>query len=382
MREVQYRDFSWDIHQKLSRFPIVGELELTFACPIRCDYCYTDCYNTPEHIKQQMSFEEIQRILDIMRREGTIWLLFTGGDPLMRKDFFDIYDYAKSKGFLITLFASGLLFTEKALERLKKSPPFNIEVTIMGSNEEVYETISGVKGSWKHFLEGVHRVMDAGLPLKLKTVVCKQNYHDLENIKKLLESWGKEFRPSTTIFARLNGDKHPATLRIMPERVLEVREKYGRHDFEENPHLAKLREPFPEPYSEPGEHLFKCAAGYNTFRVDPNGRMIFCTTLREPSYDLRSSDDFHAGFKKMFAEIRSMTYQTDSKCRTCNMTHLCVKCPGKGLLENGNMEDPIDYFCELSTLTARELAEKKLARAGEKSGIVPSKTPSVLSSVS
>ena len=365
MKEVQYKDFSWNVHQKLSRFPIVGESELTFACCLRCDYCYTDCYNTPEHIQPQMSFVEIQRILDLMRREGCLWLLLTGGDPMMRKDFFEIYDYAKSKGFLITIFASGLLFTERAVEHLKKNPPFSIEVTIMGSNQEVYEAISGVQGSWKRFLEGVHRVMDAGLPLKLKTVVCKQNYHDLENLKKLLEGWGKELRPSTTIFARLNGDRHPATLRIAPEEVLEVRKKYGRFDFEEDPNQPRE---FQEPYSEPSEYLFKCGAGYNTFRVDPMGRMIFCTTLREPSYDLRSSDDFHAGFKKMFAQIRSMKYQTDSKCRTCHMTHLCVKCPGKGLLETGNREDPIDYFCELSTLTTRELEEKRLARAREKFG--------------
>ncbi len=356
MKDVQYKDFSLDFHQKLANTPMVGELELTFACPIHCDYCYTDCYNKKSEIEKQLSFEEVVRILDIMRKEGCLWLLLTGGDPMMRRDFFEIYDTAKSKGFFVTIFASGLLFDERAVKHLKKNPPFSIEVTIMGSNEEVYESISQVKGSWKRFLAGVRRVMDAGLPLKLKTIVCKQNYHDLENIENLLKSWGKEFSPGTTLFARLNGDKHPTTLRISPEQVLQVQERFGHHDFEETPRSSQEAI---EPYTEPNDHLFKCGAGYDTFRIDPNGRMIFCTTLREPSFDLRHNDDFNAGFKKMFREITSMTFQTDSKCRTCTMTHICKKCAGKGLLENGDREKHIDYFCELSTLTAQKLAQEK-----------------------
>ncbi len=85
-------------------FPLSGQWEITCRCNLRCVMCYTDPFNTPEQIRQELSYEEIVRILDEIHKEGCLEITFTGGEPFARRDFLHIYTYAKSKGFLLTIF--------------------------------------------------------------------------------------------------------------------------------------------------------------------------------------------------------------------------------------------------------------------------------------
>ena len=72
--------------------------------------------------------------MDEIHKEGCLWLTFTGGDPLVREDFLEIYSHAKKKGFIVTIFTNGQAFTKEIFDYLGKSPPFSIEIT---KNEKV-----------------------------------------------------------------------------------------------------------------------------------------------------------------------------------------------------------------------------------------------------
>lgn len=108
MEEIQYKTFSLNTHKKNWQInnPNVCQFELTFKCGLHCKYCYTDCYNKPDYSKDELSTKEIKLILNKVYDAGVIRLCFTGGDPLARKDFLDIYAYAKIKGFIITIFTN------------------------------------------------------------------------------------------------------------------------------------------------------------------------------------------------------------------------------------------------------------------------------------
>src|SRR2546428_3467918 len=103
--------------------------ESTCRCNLHCVMCYTDCFNTPERIRQELTLPEIVRIMDEIQEAGCLELCLTGGEPLARKDFLDIYAYAKQKGFLLTVFTNGTLLTEKIADYWACSPPSMIEIS-------------------------------------------------------------------------------------------------------------------------------------------------------------------------------------------------------------------------------------------------------------
>jgi len=334
--ELQYRDFSLDFHQKMGkkRIPIVGQLELTFSCNLKCVHCYV----AKDKTKQELSFSEITDILDQIHKEGCLWLSFTGGEPLARSDFLDIYHHAKRKGFIITILTNGTLITPEIADYLAKEPPFCIDITLNGVTQDTYENISQIPGSFRKVMDGIRLILDKKLPLELKTKVTRLNYHELNKIKQYVEGLGIEFKPNTMIYPRLDGSLEPCRFRLSPEEVIRLDNTNG--DCEEQ---IMTKEEVPSPT----DNLFRCAAGISSFHISPYGELIFCTFMRKPNFDLRKGS-FRDGFYSLYPEIRSTKYQTDSKCRDCKIFYLCSQCPALAELENGNQEKPIDYFCNLA----------------------------------
>ena len=113
--QLGYGEFSERLHRHLEgqRIPISGSLEVTMRCNLRCQHCYIPIEQRASHKDQELSQEEIERILDQISDAGCLWLLLTGGEPLLRRDFLDIYIYAKRKGLILTLFTNGTLITPR-----------------------------------------------------------------------------------------------------------------------------------------------------------------------------------------------------------------------------------------------------------------------------
>ena len=227
MKEVQYKKFSWSTHEKnwkLKR-PNVCQFELTFRCALHCSHCYTDCYNKPELFKKELNTAEVKIILDKAYDSGIIWVCFTGGDPLMRRDFLEVYDYAKKKGFIVTLFTSAFLMNKEIAGYFKKSPPFVVEMTLNGATKETFESVTQVRGSFEKVLSGIELMLKHKVPLKIKTQLTSVNFHEADKIKKLIRSFGLKFSPSSDIFARLNGDCTPCSLRVPVKDLIKLDDK-------------------------------------------------------------------------------------------------------------------------------------------------------------
>lgn len=350
MQQSQYKDFSLLLHQRnwFLFKPNVCQFELTFACPLHCQHCYTDCYNNPKDLKKELSTNQALLILDKIYDSGVLWLCLTGGDPLARGDFLKIYTYAKKKGFIVTIFTSGALITEKLADYFQELIPFCIELTLNGVTKNTHETISRRRGSFKRVIQGINRLKIRKIPFKIKTLVTKQNYNELGEIKEFVENLGLEFRLSSMLHARLNQDTAPCNLRIEPEMVLEINERFNRDSiYEEELTNSKAKET-----QEPNYNLFRCAAGSDTFHVDPYGNMFFCSTVRRPSVNLLK-DEISDGFK-LFKQLKTERFESSSKCQDCSIQHLCYQCPGRAYLETGNKEKPLAYFCKLAHLCAKK----------------------------
>jgi MoaA/NifB/PqqE/SkfB family radical SAM enzyme len=339
LRQLRYRDFSLKAHNinLSSHTPSACQFELTFRCGLRCRHCYTNCYDRASCQKKELAKDKIEVILDKISRAGALWLCFTGGDPLTRPDFKEIYSYAKAKGFLVTIFTNGYSMTKDIIALFKEQPPFCIEVTLNAVTKKRYEMISQAKGSFFRAMRGIELILRAKLPLKIKTQVTKDNWEELPEIKRFLKEAGLKFYPSYILYPRLDGDKFPCSLRINPKQVLEL-EHSSDCDKEFDGRL-KL-----------DNFIFPCVVGSGDgFNIDPFGNIYLCRLIRKPAINLHKVDIAWA-MRKILPFFRNKKFKRGSECGCCRLRGNCWVCPGKSYLESGNLEGKIGYYCELSRL--------------------------------
>jgi len=357
MREIEYKDFSLSTHQKNWRIkkPNVCQFELTFECGLRCKHCYTDCYNNPGDISKELKTDEVKAILDKVYNSGVIWLCFTGGDPLTRKDFLEIYDYARKKGLIMTIFTNTFSMTEEIADFLKRYPPFVIEVTLNAVTMDLYEYISQVKGSYEKMKSGLQMILDRKLPLKIKTQLTKDNFKEKDAIKKYIEGLELRFRPTVLLHPRLNKDLAPCALRFSTDGILSLDNKIGNDCINEE----QKKYEFDNKAAEIDNPLFPCAVtGGDGFYIDPYGNMFLCNLIRRPFINILSGD-ISEGLKGLLSQTRTERFETDSRCRKCSIRNMCYNCPGKAYLETGNKESHIDYYCSLARLNKIYVTAKK-----------------------
>jgi radical SAM protein with 4Fe4S-binding SPASM domain len=343
MKVSPYKDFSLKLHQGTSRnqSPATCQFELTFTCGLHCRHCYTDCYNQPRYVKKELSTKKVKFILDRLRSNGILWLCFTGGDPLIREDFLELYSYARSSGFIITIFTNAYSINEKICSFLKENPPFQIEITLNAATEGVYEMISQVRGSFKKVMRGINLILKAGLSLKIKTDVMKSNVGELPKIKDFLKNLGLKFSPNVFLHGGLDGNLTGPVLRISPHEVLGNKKKASS--------IAKdCSSPVDLKPSFKAEKLFRCAiTGGGGIYIDPYGNTFPCNYIRKPRVSLLEKDVLGAR-RTMLEWIRTREFGIDSECRTCAVRANCNICPGRALLETKKLDSKISWFCELA----------------------------------
>ena len=347
--EISIQDYARQLIKRPQgkRIPLSGTLELTFRCNNRCLHCYV---NQPAHHEKvrekELSSTEIYRLLDNMAQEGTLWLLLTGGEPLLRPDFRDIYLYAKKKGFLITLFTNGTLITPSLVDFFKEFPPRFVDVTLYGITEETYEKVTQVPGSYKRCRRGIDLLLEGEIPLKLKTVIVNQNKHEFTATKRFVEGLGLEFRFDALLNGSIDGAKDMGGLRISPQEVVEL-------DLGEPQRCQAFRRLYEKNKGEEPdrEHLFRCAAGLWSFHIDPYGQLTLCNMARIPGYHLRDGT-FAEGWREFLPRVREQKAVRDNPCIECRLIHICDQCPGWSQLERNDPGVPLDYLCRIAHLRA------------------------------
>jgi radical SAM protein with 4Fe4S-binding SPASM domain len=292
-----------------------------------------------------MKYGLICRILDETAEAGCLWLLITGGEPLLRPDFTDIYTYAVRNGMLVTLFTNGTLITPSIADHLKEYRPFSIEITLYGATAETYEAVTGVAGSFERCMNGIRLLLERGLPLKLKTMVMKLNRHELGMMKRYADGLGLEFKFDPVISPRLDGSKSPVTLRISPEEIV-------RLDMEDDKRRKEWRN-FCDKFwgGSYQDELFTCGGGLNSFHINPYGELMLCEMVTDSRYDLRDKP-FKAGWRDFIPAVRARKRTRDNRCKDCYVLPICDQCPGWALLEHNDPEEPVDYLCETAHVRA------------------------------
>jgi radical SAM protein with 4Fe4S-binding SPASM domain len=353
MDQLTYGAFSADLHQRQAgqRAPLQVSIEVTRRCPLECQHCYNNLPMGDQDARSgEMSTKEHFRALDELAEMGCFWLLYTGGEIFARKDFLEIYTYAKTKGFLITLFTNGTLITEKIADYLVEWPPFAIEITLYGRTKETYEALTAVPGSYDRCLRGIRLLRDRGLPLKLKTVATSINKHEVSAMRRFAEEEiGVEFKMDGQINPRIDCSQSPLAVRLTPEEVVALDlsapsgvseyRRLAKHDLENPPNLAQ------------NDTVYFCGGGMNALSINAYGEMGICLISQQETFSVRD-----LGIKPVWEDsllrLRSRKRTRITKCVECRIQSLCGMCPANGELENGDRESPVEFLCNVAHLRA------------------------------
>lgn len=348
-----YSEFSSFLHQAVTplRVPVNGTIEVTHRCPLTCVHCYNNLpMGDAEARRGEMTLNEHRRVVDELAELGCLWMLYTGGEIFARGDFLDIYRHARRAGLMITLFTNATLVTEHVADVLAAEPPFDMEVTLYGATKKTYEALTGIPGSYDRCMQGIERIVERGLPLKLKTVALTINRHEVKAMRAIAEGFGVDFKFDPMINPRIDCSSSPLAVRMTPVDVVGL-------DLEDAARVAEWRRLAIEvapPELREGEtpQVYDCGGGVNSFAIDPEGMMSICVLSHFDKYDVRKGS-VRDGWERFLLNVRTRPVSKITKCTHCALKSLCGSCAANAELENGDPEAPVDFLCRTAHLRAQ-----------------------------
>jgi radical SAM protein with 4Fe4S-binding SPASM domain len=353
LEQLSYGAFSADLHQRQAgeRVPLQVSIEVTRRCPLECLHCYNNLpMGDVEAKRRELSKEEHFRMLDELVEMGCFWLLYTGGEIFARKDFLEIYTYAKEKGFLITLFTNGTIINEQIADYLAEWPPFAIEITLYGRTRETYEALTAIPGSYDRCLRGIKLLKERRLPLKLKTVATTINKHEVIAMRQFAEEeLGVEFKLDGQINPRIDCSQSPLAVRLTPEEVVALDmnapkgmseyRRLAKRDLERPANLAQI------------DTTYFCGGGMNSFAVNAYGEVGICVISQQETFGFRDGG-LRQVWENSLMQLRNRKRTKITKCVECRIQSLCAMCPANGEMENGDRDSPVEFLCHVAHLRA------------------------------
>ncbi len=350
------------------RVPFSFDLELTARCNNDCRHCYINLpAGDQEARRKELAPAEISEIADQAVRLGALWCLLSGGEPLLRPDFAEIYLGLRRKGLLVSLFTNACLVDQEHVALLRKHPPRDVEVSVYGVSRETYEAVTRRPGSYAAFRRGLDLLLQGGIKVRLKAMALRSNVHELPEIAAFCRAHTRDyFRFDPLLHLRYDGDaRRNAEIqaeRLSPAEIVAIEQA----DEERAGALERTCDRLIVPgYAEHHcDHLFHCGAGNGSFTVSYDGIFRLCADLWHPdtTYDLRQGTLAEA-WQELVPRVRDMR-SSDRRfvdgCRACPIVNLCLWCPAHAYLESGALDAFSPYFCEVAHRRAEAL-EARLA---------------------
>ena len=339
--------------------PINGSLELLPLCNMNCEMCYVRLSKTEMEKQGRMrTGAEWLALGREMAKAGTLFLLLTGGEPLLHPDFKEIYLGLKKLGFILTVNTNGTLIDEAWADFFAQNKPRRINITLYGADETAYETLCHYKGGFEKTRNAVSLLRQRGVDVRLGNSITPTNVHDLEKIWEISAELDVTLINDSYMMAanreRSSGFRRDS--RLSPEdaaaaRVWSTRKERGEEWFVEyrKEVLAAVDE------FEPGEETLcesTCLAGRCSFAINWQGRMRPCVITTEPQVDV-----FEQGFENAWRQMSEAysQFRFCSECSVCRLRILCPVCPVACKTEEGDYMKKPEYLCRYAAETERLL---------------------------
>lgn len=317
------------------RIPLFSIFELTYRCNLYCKHCYI-----PQRLKKikELSVEKLKQTIYEISTLGGLYIVFTGGEPLLKEEIFQLIKFAKRLNFVVILFSNGSMITQDVAKKLKDTDVDRVEISIYGP-ENVHNRFVGVEVFTK-IISAVEHLRKYGIDVCLKTVLMKFNFNFYEYIKTLAEKLNVKLKVDYVVTVKNDGDTSPLKLQLDSEKMKFL--------------LSQHKISFDKVTTKPKTvESLTCSAGYNIVGITPDGKVYPCIQFPYKLGDLN---------KKKFVQIwqnnRFLSQIKDKKkykkCLSCDLVTFCNRCPGLCFIETQSL-----YGCSAEAKTLA-LTVKKL----------------------
>lgn len=339
-----------------NRIPTDGTFELTVRCNLHCKMCmfrHDDCENN-DIMKRELTVSQWIRMAEQAAEAGTFSLLITGGEPMVRQDFCEIWEGIYRQGFLITLYTNAVLVSDKVMETLRRFPPHTIGVTLYGSSKQTYQNVCGDGNAFEKALEGIRKLKTLPSRFEYRMTVIKDNYDDVEAVENLVrEKLDPDAMVENTrmVFRSVRGGcMKPEECRLEPEQnvLLAYRRSIGEikritgDRFDQG--VIGLRVTEEECRKEKREmpSLFGCSAGMSSYTVSWDGKLLGCQMMGLFSVPIEG--DFTKAWEKYPKTVNPLTVWSE-KCSACDLKSQCMSCPASRMAETAGKNEDYQYIC-------------------------------------
>ena len=346
------------LHHKAaaSGTPLAGNFELTARCNFRCKMCYVHRDTSPAGELSAQQWIELGRQ---SAQRGMVFLLLTGGEPLLRRDFREIYTGLKKLGLLLSINTNGYLLDGDMIDFLKKDPPLRINVSLYGGSNEDYEALCGIP-AFDRVAEHIRMAKAAGLQVRLNSTITPYNAGAVESIHRFARENGLHVKGTSYMFppVRVNGCQygqapHRFTAEAAAEHMLLWREQTVTPE-----QLSASCIPWNGDEEDitcgRGEPMH-CRAGKTAFWITWDGRMLPCGMFPGEGFSLAELgfDGAWEGLRTACAAIRM-----PAACTDCRWRAVCPACAASCLTETGGFDRPPEYICRMTKYLDRITREK------------------------
>ncbi|HPT39190.1 MAG TPA: radical SAM protein [Candidatus Omnitrophota bacterium] len=334
----------------LPRLPLEGGLDLSYRCNNNCRHCWLRIPASAKEKKRELSFEEIKKIVNQARQMGARKWFISGGEPMLRPDFCEIFNYLTSAGSDYSINTNGTLITPKIAKLMVRKGVKM--VALYGATAKLHDYITRHPGSFEATLRGFRYLKEAHAGFVVQLIPMKDNYHEFKAMVRLAESLSKYYRIGAPwLYLSANADKKKNAeiicQRLPPKEVISL-EKPSLF-FEE----WLQKEQLGCCQATGDRYLFSsCINNRRDFHIDPYGQMSFCCFIKDPGlrYDLKngSFQDCWDNFIPSLAIKLKATQDYKDNCGSCKLKNDCRFCPAYGYLEHGDFNKKIGYLCAVA----------------------------------
>lgn len=345
-----------------SATPISGTFELTPRCNFDCKMCYVHLTKGQQtSIGKELTAGQWLSIGEDAAKNGMLLLLLTGGEPLIRPDFREIYLGLKNMGIMVSINTNGSLIDDDMLAFFKENPPYKINVSLYGASPDTYERLCGNASGYDKTMHAIKTLKEYGIATKLNLSATQYNADDVAGIYAIGDEIGLHVQPASYMFPpmRRSHDLIGYGDRLTPQEAARIRLLVNtlRMDDERFMNHCKSIEDGVKVIDEDDECLdvptleddsptepIRCRAGRCTFWLTWDGRMLPCGMMEKPSASV-----LDLGFAEAWKMIHEATKKIfmPPKCTSCEKRFACEVCSASCYCETGAFDgDAPKYLCE------------------------------------
>lgn len=345
------------LHAKAAsaRIPLSGTFELTPVCNMACKMCYVRMTARQQQaIAPLRSAEEWLELARQAKEQGLLYILLTGGEPLMHPEFRQILTGLQKMGFILSINSNGTLIDEKVVQWMIQCPPSKINITLYGASNETYQRLCGDPNGFTKVMRGIRLLRQAGITVKLNCSITPYNASDLEQIIAFAKQEQLVLQATSYMFPPLRRDpsqighndrfspEDAAYYAAKSEALLMGTDRFLAMYEPEMPHLPGETE---EMCDLPGEKL-RCRAGKCSFWVTWEGEMMPCGMIPGKGDNNAFSIGFLPAWKRAVEQADSI--RLPAKCAGCPQKDVCRACAAMVLTESGCYDVAPAYRCQMT----------------------------------